>query len=71
MLHISAGYPSTEGVGAKGAESHDGEEKEEGTVSSGELDLQSLLFGMRSFVDKVSSHEGAEFPWYVGTLQVL
>ena len=31
-----------------------------------EEDLQSMAFGMKSFVDKVSSHEGAEFPWYVG-----
>ena len=28
-----------------------------------ELDLQSMVFGMKTFVDKVSSHQGAEFPW--------
>ena len=28
-----------------------------------ELDLQSMVFGMKTFVDKVSSHKGAEFPW--------
>ncbi len=54
MLHISAGYPPSKGAGPV--------DEDEGTVS-GELDLQSLLFGMRSFVDKVSSHKGAEFPW--------
>lgn len=26
--------------------------------------LQSAVFGMNAFVDKVSSHSGAEFPWY-------
>lgn len=26
-------------------------------------DLQSMVFGMKSFVEKVSSHSGAEFPW--------
>lgn len=31
---------------------------------SQELDLQSMVYGMKSFVDKISSHEGAEFPWY-------
>ncbi|KAL5473969.1 hypothetical protein EMCRGX_G028539 [Ephydatia muelleri] len=30
-----------------------------------ELDLQSMVFGMKTFVDKVSSHKGAEFPWSV------
>lgn len=28
-------------------------------------ELQSAVYGMKSFVDKVSSHTGAEFPWYV------
>ena len=32
-------------------------------TDGGELDLQSLVFGMKSFVDKVSTHKGAEFPW--------
>ena len=27
--------------------------------------LQSAVFGMNSFVDKVSALAGAEFPWYV------
>ena len=26
-------------------------------------DLQSIVFGMKSFIDKVSSHSGAELPW--------
>ncbi len=26
-------------------------------------DLQSMVFGVNSFIDKVSSHTGAEFPW--------
>lgn len=30
-----------------------------------ELDLQSMVIGMKTFVDKVSSHKGAEFPWSV------
>ena len=38
--------------------------KEEGSTGSEELDLQSMVYGMKSFVDKISSHEGAEFPWY-------
>jgi len=25
--------------------------------------LQSAVYGMNSFVDKVSAHSGAEFPW--------
>lgn len=29
-----------------------------------ELDLQSMVYGMKSFVEKISSHQGAEFPWY-------
>lgn len=29
------------------------------------LKLEDVVFGMKSFVDKVSSHAGAEFPWYV------
>ena len=30
---------------------------------SAQLDLQSMVYGMKSFVEKVSSHEGAEMPW--------
>ena len=30
---------------------------------SSELDIQSMVFGMKTFVDKISSHEGVEFPW--------
>ena len=26
-------------------------------------DLQSIAYGMTAFLDKVSSHSGAEFPW--------
>lgn len=50
--------------------SHTGESSQvpgEGTkvksTDDKELDLQSLVFGMKSFVDKVSTHKGAEFPW--------
>lgn len=37
----------------------------EGKISAGDedLDLQSMVYGMKSFVDKISSHEGAELPW--------
>ena len=28
-------------------------------------DLHSMVYGMKSFVEKESSCEGAEFPWYV------
>lgn len=28
-----------------------------------DADLQSLVFGMKSFMENVSSHTGAEFPW--------
>ncbi len=57
MLAHSAGYPSGQGA------DEDQTERSKVTEESGELDLQSLVFGMRSFVDKVSSHTGAEFPW--------
>ena len=33
--------------------------------AGGELDLEDMAFGMSSFVNKVSSHTGAEFPWLV------
>jgi hypothetical protein len=39
-------------------------EEEEGSTGNEEVDLQSMVYGMKSFVDKISSHEGAEFPWY-------
>ena len=39
--------------------------EEEGRTVNEELDLQSMVYGMKSFVDKISSHEGAEFPWYI------
>ena len=26
-------------------------------------DLQDVAYGMRSFIDKISSHSGVEFPW--------
>ncbi len=60
MLTHSAGYPSEQGVESY---NEDHTERSKVTEESGELDLQSLVFGMRSFVDKVSSHTGAEFPW--------
>lgn len=34
-----------------------------GAPGKEELDLQSMVYGMKSFVDKISSHEGAELPW--------
>ena len=30
---------------------------------SGAADLQDVAYGMRSFIDKISSHSGVEFPW--------
>ena len=38
--------------------------EEQGPTGNEELDLQSMVYGMKSFIDKISSHEGAEFPWY-------
>ena len=32
------------------------------------FDLESVTQSMKSFVEKVSSHEGAEFPWCVSGL---
>ena len=38
--------------------------KEDGSAGGeDDLDLQSMVYGMKSFVEKVSSHKGAEFPW--------
>lgn len=31
--------------------------------SSDSADLMSMAYGMKSFIDKVSAHSGAEFPW--------
>ena len=71
MMKRAAGYlpplsgaPSSQrkvqqGLGAGAAAS-----EEEGSAGGGEdLDLQSMVYGMKSFVEKVSSHKGAEFPW--------
>lgn len=49
-------------LGSQAAAAQGSELEEE---DSGELDLQSMVYGMKSFVDKISSHEGAEFPWYI------
>ena len=54
----SAAQQSKLGAAAQGSELEE--------EDSEELDLQSMVYGMKSFVDKISSHEGAEFPWYIG-----
>ena len=36
-------------------------------LSQAPFDLGSVTHSMKSFVDKISSHEGAEFPWYEPT----
>lgn len=47
------------------------ESKEDDSTGNEELDLQSMVYGMKSFVDKISSHEGAEFPWYNNSIIIL
>lgn len=46
-----AHYSTTNGTFSKGAQAEE------------EFDLNQVTNSMKSFVDKVSSHEGAEFPW--------
>ncbi len=37
---------------------------------STEADLESLVLGMTSFVEKASTHQGAEFPWSVQQIEL-
>jgi hypothetical protein len=49
--------------------SHQPDEASQNTDSAtapppeGVADLQSMAYGMTAFLEKVSSHTGAEFPW--------
>lgn len=67
MMKKAAGYLPPD-IGAPSSQQNKAAasefKEEEGSTGSEELDLQSMVYGMKSFVDKVSSHEGAEFPWY-------
>ncbi len=77
MMRKAAGYlPPDIGVsqsssaqqgklGGAAAATTGSEPEEEGSTGNEELDLQSMVYGVKSFVDKISSHEGAEFPWYI------
>ena len=56
MLHKAAGYIPKD-------LQQNIQNKEDKGSGGGELDLQSMVFGMKTFVDKISSHKGAEFPW--------
>ena len=63
MMKQAAGYlPQDDGVPSSARQGAKVSPPGEG---SAELDLQSMVFGMKSFVEKVSSHEGAEMPWWV------
>ena len=66
IMKKAAGYlPPDIGAPSSRPSAQQGEgAEEEGSVGNEELDLQSMVHGMKSFVDKISSHEGAEFPWY-------
>lgn len=70
MLKNSAtpSHPTKASQGADSADFDPGNrrEEEEERVEEAEgdaADLQSMAYGMTAFVDKVSSHVGAEFPW--------
>ena len=75
MMRKAAGYlPRDLGV-SQASSSSAAQQRKLGAAAQGseleeedseELDLQSMVYGMKSFVDKISSHEGAEFPWYIG-----
>ena len=68
MMRRAAGYLPSDGTSGQpttadgGAKADTGEDSSAG--AGGELDLQSMVYGMKSFVEKISSHEGAELPWY-------
>ena len=72
MMKAAAGYlpadveaPSDQShkQGQSAAAASRSKEEEVSGVGREELDLQSMVYGVKSFVDKISSHEGAEFPW--------
>ena len=66
MLQHSAGYLPRSGQDTdkqQSASAGGGQMEGSKVTDSEQLELESLVFGMRSFVDKVSSHKGAEFPW--------
>ena len=74
MMKKAAGYlPPDVGVSSQsssqqselGAAAAGSKREEQGPTGNEELDLQSMVYGMKSFVDMISSHEGAEFPWYI------
>lgn len=49
MMRRAAGYLPSEGDGEKGGER--------------ETSVKDMVHGVKAFVNTVSSHEGAEFPW--------
>ena len=70
MMKRAAGYlppdsgaPSNQPTIQHGAKAAAASEEEESSAGNEDMDLQSMVYGMKSFVEKISSHEGAELPW--------